>query len=425
MPFLLSLSNLNEYLTRIQTPISGYDFRLFDFWADLYATGCRPQELVQRNLWTVFDASYMALQPVKGNDVRYILKSVLSDSFWFYWNLPDQLYSPFTLRKFRYQFRQYWELGITTAGNKYIELYLFRHRYIKYLDSIGYSTAQIMTEMGITTASIVEDYVNSLIYSEFEPAAPYSPEYQALLDRATFLGYTLPSSGQQVLQNDLVVALKDAGIWALLDVFYLPATDGNHQFACLNWVDPANFEMLENGIPTFTGNSGFQGDDSSMWLNSQYSCYNDKINFSLNSASFGIYLTPTASSAGDNGATGGEVSLIRTSSGGSTSLISMYLNNGSESYNSTSNLNPIFLVADRRRSTHLEMIFNGVLVKDDPSTSAALSTNDNFILALNNGSPANYSADKIHLVYFGGSMYGLHSSFNSAVNNYLTAIGLI
>jgi hypothetical protein len=42
----------------------------------------------------------------------------------------------------------------------------------------------------------------------------FDADYQAVLDYATTQGYTLPSSGQQTLQNQLVVDLKDGGIWS-------------------------------------------------------------------------------------------------------------------------------------------------------------------------------------------------------------------
>ena len=39
----------------------------------------------------------------------------------------------------------------------------------------------------------------------------FDADYQAILDYATIEGYTLPSEGQQTLQNTLVTSLKSAG----------------------------------------------------------------------------------------------------------------------------------------------------------------------------------------------------------------------
>lgn len=98
----------------------------------------------------------------------------------------------------------------------------------------------------------------------------FDADYQAILDKGTALGYTLPSSGQQSLQNALVLALKDAGIWSGLDVFYVFATDGDSDFATLNWTDPDSFQVTKNNSPTFTADSGFNGDGVSAFLDTNY-----------------------------------------------------------------------------------------------------------------------------------------------------------
>ena len=43
------------------------------------------------------------------------------------------------------------------------------------------------------------------------------PEYQDILTRAGVLGYALPTTRVQVLQNDLVKALVGGGVWSKLD----------------------------------------------------------------------------------------------------------------------------------------------------------------------------------------------------------------
>lgn len=86
---------------------------------------------------------------------------------------------------------------------------------------------------------------------------PYDSDYQAVLDRGTALGYTLPSAAQQILQNDLVVALKASGSWDLLDVFYVFANDSSLNFGRINWKDPDNFLCSITGLPSFTSNKGF------------------------------------------------------------------------------------------------------------------------------------------------------------------------
>lgn len=104
-------------------------------------------------------------------------------------------------------------------------------------------------------------------------------DYKAILDYATTQGYTLPSAGQQALQNQLVVDLKDAGIWSKLDLLYVFATDGDRDFAAINWKNPNNHEIIEVNSPTFTTNKGFSGNGSSAYLNTNFNVSTDGSNY--------------------------------------------------------------------------------------------------------------------------------------------------
>ena len=99
----------------------------------------------------------------------------------------------------------------------------------------------------------------------------FDADYQAVLDYATTQGYTLPSAGQQTLQNDLVVDMKAAGIsWSDLSIFYVMATDGDRDFAKINWADPGNFDLTEVNAPTFTTDVGFTGNGSTQALDTGF-----------------------------------------------------------------------------------------------------------------------------------------------------------
>jgi hypothetical protein len=86
------------------------------------------------------------------------------------------------------------------------------------------------------------------------------PDYQAILNYATSQGYSLPSNVQQILQNQLVKDLKAIGVWGKLDIFYCFATDGDRDFAKINWIDQAFANATEVNNPTFVINKGFESD---------------------------------------------------------------------------------------------------------------------------------------------------------------------
>lgn len=77
-----------------------------------------------------------------------------------------------------------------------------------------------------------------LIFGDDKSQSIVTPEYQAVLDYATGQGFTLPTADNQAAQNSLVADLKDAGIWDELDVFYNFLTDGDANFAKINWKAP-------------------------------------------------------------------------------------------------------------------------------------------------------------------------------------------
>lgn len=104
-------------------------------------------------------------------------------------------------------------------------------------------------------------------------------DYKAILDYATTQGYTLPSASQQLLQEQLIIDLKTAGVWSKLDLFYVFATDGDSDFACINFLDPNNYEITEVNSPTFTTNVGFTGDGVSAYLYTNFDPSTDRVNY--------------------------------------------------------------------------------------------------------------------------------------------------
>jgi hypothetical protein len=123
-------------------------------------------------------------------------------------------------------------------------------------------------------------------------AAPieYDESYQDILDRATTLGYSLPSEEQKVKQNNFVIALKNLGIWDDLDILYVFATDGDSDFATLNWKAPASFQASKVSSPTFTANQGFTGNGSSAYLDTGWAPDPDGVNYTQNDACGFVYV---------------------------------------------------------------------------------------------------------------------------------------
>jgi hypothetical protein len=107
-------------------------------------------------------------------------------------------------------------------------------------------------------------------------------DYQAVLDYATTQGYTLPSESQRLLQEQLVIDLKDAGIWSKLDTFGVFATDGSSDFALIDWIRLIDYTAFNS--PTFNVNEGFEGNGTSSYIDLNYETVTDWNNVSQDSA---------------------------------------------------------------------------------------------------------------------------------------------
>lgn len=124
----------------------------------------------------------------------------------------------------------------------------------------------------------------------FRNGGTFDTDYQSILDYGTTQGYTLPSASQKIKQNKLLVDLKNAAVWSDLDLFYVFATDGDEDFATINWKDVNNFQATKVNSPDFTTNVGFNSNATSSYLSSNYVPRSDSTNFQLLSNSLHYYV---------------------------------------------------------------------------------------------------------------------------------------
>jgi hypothetical protein len=134
----------------------------------------------------------------------------------------------------------------------------------------------------------------------------FDPAYQAVLDFATSEGITLPSASQQILQNNVVLSLKDKNLWNKKDAFGLFATDGNVDFALICWKRLIKMDAINS--PTFTINGGFDGNGSSSYIDTLFRPAIDGVNFLQDDAGVSVntnfddgnYIAGTSSVANGN-----------------------------------------------------------------------------------------------------------------------------
>jgi hypothetical protein len=134
----------------------------------------------------------------------------------------------------------------------------------------------------------------------------FDSDYQAVLDFATSEGDTLPSANQQILQNQVVLSLKDKGLWNKKDVFGLFATNGNVDFALICWKRLIKMDAINS--PSFSANAGFTGNGTSSYIDTLFVPATNGVNFLQDDAGISVncsgqdgnYIIGTSSSSDGN-----------------------------------------------------------------------------------------------------------------------------
>lgn len=120
--------------------------------------------------------------------------------------------------------------------------------------------------------------------------ASYSSGYQAILDRATTLGYTLPSTAQRTKQDTLYKALRDYGILALTDILYVMANDVAGNFWKINWITPASYECTEPAGAVTKSANGIAGNGTSTYASTNFTPSTHAVNMTAANCGQGLYL---------------------------------------------------------------------------------------------------------------------------------------
>lgn len=125
----------------------------------------------------------------------------------------------------------------------------------------------------------------SLLGNPSEASSSYEAEYQAVLDYANANAITTPSTAQNIINNQLILDLKNAGAWSGFDLFYFFRQDCTAAFSKINWADPSNFYLTEVGTLTFTAEAGWERDGNN-YLDTGYIPDTDAVNLGANDGSF-------------------------------------------------------------------------------------------------------------------------------------------
>ena len=242
-------------------------------------------------------------------------------------------------------------------------------------------------------------------------------DYKAILDYAITQGYTLPSASQRLLQEQLLIDLKDAGIWSKLDTFAVFATDGDSDFALIDWKRLTQYSAVNS--PAFTPNDGFEGNNISSYIDCNYNALS-ATNWSQNSASFGYYMYQAriaSPGSSDNafGSGSSDVAWIRP-----TAAQRIFINNTGLNTTSSYTWDAIqFTHLTRTDSTSVNLYVDGALNTSLSVTSSPVVSASFFCFK---NSTTFFCDCGLSMVFAGSSLDVEDTDLYNAWNNYYTSL---
>ena len=214
---------------------------------------------------------------------------------------------------------------------------------------------------------------------------------------------------------------------ALLDRLWILATDIQSD-ALISIINPTSTQITEVSSPAWTMNVGYTGNGSSSYLNTNYNAYSQGVNYTLNNASYGIYVS--AGTAANNnvemGINSGVVpfpqSQLYSDYTGGTMYASVNSDGGASEISSAV-ATPVGLnYAYRTVNTTSGIGKNGASLATGSSSSDDILSLNWFVFAYNfNGTPLNFSNRTIGMAFIGSGNINQLKFYNAFIT-FLSAI---
>lgn len=262
--------------------------------------------------------------------------------------------------------------------------------------------------------------VLQLLIGSAEPSAAYSPEATALFAAMT----VQPNATRKGVIDTFIETMISDGVWAKIDALWVPRAH-DAQAGRLNWKSPSNFALTAVNSPTFTTDRGYAGNASSMYLDTGWDAATNGSNYTQNSGSYGLYLTPgvgtdTATNSAIPMGTSNAYLIPRSTADNfrgqiNSAIVSVITGTASTRLGLTA--------FNRSGATAVQAYRNGASAGTDNDVSETLTVNDFYLLAYNSGGGVSSAVNnQIGFAFVGGSLTsGEHAALDAALDTYITA----
>lgn len=265
----------------------------------------------------------------------------------------------------------------------------------------------------------------------FGSHSSYEAEANALFARMS----PAPNGADKALINACIKSLKNTTstqnnkpLWNCLDVLVMSAISGSSNNGVLNWIS-TSYNGSPVNSPTWTEYRGFTG-ASTKYLNTHYTPSTNGVNYTLNSASFFVYLntntvntTYEASGGQTSGNDNSKCELIRPN--GFDDHYYAALNSPFASVASTDRLTGLYTLT-RVNSSNIELYIAANSKIDAAKTSTVVISQPLYVLAYdgNGGTATYFDNDRVACYGMGAGLSATDvANLNAIITTYLTAIG--
>lgn len=269
----------------------------------------------------------------------------------------------------------------------------------------------------LATVSVSVPSFGQATFHSLIAESQYDISYQAVLKRATALGYVLPTHTERATQNQMVLDLKAGGYWQLMDVFYPMLT--NADFATLNWINPSLFQLTLINSPTYNASTGWQGNGTTSYLTTGWAARTHGVNCTVNECGAGtLNANEVNASVVTHGAYDGtnvnSIYIIQRTSGSLHNRINQDGTNVIGNATSTGRYHQL-----RTGATAVEVWKNGASLTTGTNGAALLPLAGMYICGMNaNGTPANLGTRQVRYFWAGASMNGNEAALDALFDTY-------
>lgn len=242
-----------------------------------------------------------------------------------------------------------------------------------------------------------------------------APETVALLARIT----TPPGGTRVGLINNLIISLKAAGVWSLLQAFYVYAA-ADTQSALLNWLSASNPTTVGGGSPTFTADRGYKGDGASYL--SAAGIDPTTVGTGATNHSYGAWVNLDSTIGGVSIGGFGSTFLIVPNNLASAMSVNDY-SSSSDTVTVTDGLG--FSAISRSSSTGFDLQRNGSITTKTRAAGGSSGFTARVLCNCNGGGgPQNYMDGRVAAAYGAQALTQTQmQALYSALSTYLTAVG--